>query len=744
MERPLPVPSQDRLPQQWSPSQESLASWRGQLPPGPPLSTATPVELPTLDFLGLFQIIARQKWLILLMLAAFLGLAILFLQNSPRIFESTGELEVRSSDPQVRPYETTQQEDLGSIDALKTVERNLQAPTLIGRMIQHHGLGESLKGSLASQIATISGHSNIQLVRGTRNVSISYRSPDPEYAQRVVKAYIEEFQKLRQEDKQRLEEASKEGLRKSEALFRQQLAEATQALEAFTKKHALLDLRTDGNIISDELADLSQRLNEAEAKRIELDKQLGSVSPSARLSELMEISSIAERNEIQSLLSTLHEKEAAFEALKKKRGPLHPEYRDAQSELETFTANMETAARKALVLLQRNYQQAREQEETYRSSLQQQQSEVTQREFIVRRYQELKNEADRLKTIHDGVVSKLYQTEVNAGLDTHIIIVREQPMLPEFPIWPNKPFILAGGMLVGLVSGLALAFALEALRRRVRTEADIHKLLPEANCLAILPPVKVRSPQDKIVLKHDPHSLAAEGFRNLRTSLHFRPEGEPKTLVFTSAQPGEGKSFCAINCATAYAMQGFQTLLIDADLRRPTLEETFLRGRNRGMTEYLRGRAEPTDICYPTQVQGLYLIPSGDLRPNPSELLAGQRLHELLVQASQFFEKIIIDSPPLLPVSDGLLLSGLADATCLVIRSNSTRKRDLTETRKLLRTTGQPIAGYILNGATQTQNNASYVNYLTKQQRLGLQERNMEAPTLPARAKDLSNKVALF
>ena len=123
--------------------------------------------------------------------------------------------------------------------------------------------------------------------------------------------------------------------------------------------------------------------------------------------------------------------------------------------------------------------------------------------------------------------------------------------------------------------------------------------------------------------------------------------------------------------------KGIKTLLVDGDLRCPSLEEVFLRGRNRGMTEFLRGRAEPQDICYPTQVNGLYFIPSGELRSNPAELLSGPRLGVLIEQASQYFDKIVIDGAPLVPVSDGLMLASHADATCLVVRSNTTKKNEL-------------------------------------------------------------------
>jgi Mrp family chromosome partitioning ATPase len=162
------------------------------------------------------------------------------------------------------------------------------------------------------------------------------------------------------------------------------------------------------------------------------------------------------------------------------------------------------------------------------------------------------------------------------------------------------------------------------------------------------------------------------------------------------------------------------------------------------MTDLLRGRAEPQDVCYPTQVKGLYFIPSGELRANPSELLAGPGLVKLLAQAAQFFDKIVIDSAPIVPVSDGLMLAGHADATCLVVRANTTKKKDLAKARQILNKTGHPLAGYILNGSLDGDAESSYVTYMSKQQRMNLKSKGDAVPALPARAEELSRNAALL
>jgi capsular exopolysaccharide synthesis family protein len=741
MERHLPVPVK---PNQSSQSY-SLVPSSGVVPPAPaaPVQGA-PVELPTLDFLGLFHTLARRKWIILAAMVFWVGLAVLFLKHSPEVFESVGELEVESEDMKISPFDPIRKQDFRSIDALKTVEHNLQSTDLIMRMIKNHDLESNLQGSQAMQIAQIQGRSTIQLVRGTRKVSISYRSKDPEFAKRVVDAYIEEFEAEEREARHAVQDGAKEDLAAREKELLDQLETATNSLKDYKEANAELDLRSDGNVIGTGLSDLMVRAAEARANRLDLEKQLGTAATVTDPKRLLEISSIATLPEIRDLRTTIREKAVAFETLKKTFGYKHQTYIEAETEIQQFESKLAEAARSALAGLKRDYNSAVEKEAAYSKASEQSRGQVAKREQVLVRIGELDSEIAGLQNVLDEVTTKLRETEVSSGLETTIIRVKQKPMIAELPIWPNKPFIMAGGLMLGMISGIALAFALEMLRRRIRDEGDVSKILSGVTCLSQVPATKIRTPQDNLIVANDPHSIGAESFRALRTSLYFRPQGEPKVVVITSANSGDGKSFCAMNCAAAYAMQGHQTLLVDGDLRCPSLEEVFLRGRNRGMTEFLRGRAEPQDICYPTQVNGLYFIPSGELRSNPSELLSGPRLEVLIEQASQYFDKIVIDSAPLVPVSDGLMLASHADATCLVVRSNTTKKNELHKVRQTLSKTGHPLAGYILNGVANGQSESTYVTYMSKQQRLNLKSKGDEVPALPARAEELSKKAAML
>ncbi len=732
MDRPLPAvppPPGSQPPTVYSPQ-------------GTPPQVAPPVELPSLDFLGLSSVLARRKWLILGITILTTALAILYLRHSPRVYQSTGLLKVEAEDAKLGPFDPVKSEDLTSIDALKTVELSLTSTSLLDRMITNHQLDKHLNGSQGAMIHQLSANSSISLVRGTRSVSISYRSTNPQFAKKVVDAYIAEFDAVQAEEKKALELTGIERLTEQETTLKQKLQAADQAVENFAKKHFNLELGSSRNAVNDTLSDLLNRLADARAQRVTLEKALGVKRP-MKTDEILKISAISQQADIQALLTDLRREQSAFDVLKEEKLSKHPEYQEAEKRIASARSQLDTAAQAALDAKWQEYASARDAEAAFEQDLQAQQGKVGERSQLVTEYKRLETEAASLRGVLDEVTARLRQTQVSLDLHAPVISVTQAPMVSEFPIWPNQPFILGGGLMAGLIGGVGLAFALEVLRRKIRDGGDVTKIFPQLPCLANLPSVRIRKPSESLVIANDPHSAAAEGFRALRTSLYFQSRGEPKIVLFTSANAGEGKSYTAMNCAAAYAMQGYQTLLIDGDLRCPSLEPIFLKGRNRGLSDFLRGRMEAHEVCYPTKVKGLYFIPSGDLRPNPSELLSSPALAELLAKGSQFFDKIVIDCAPLVPVSDGLMLARHSDATCLVVRANRSLKQELIQVRDILNKTGRPLAGYVLNDCEGGDAGSSYITYMSNQKRRNKLD-SQQQQALPAAPTPLSDKAAVL
>ncbi|HEX8279959.1 MAG TPA: CpsD/CapB family tyrosine-protein kinase, partial [Chthoniobacterales bacterium] len=213
----------------------------------------------------------------------------------------------------------------------------------------------------------------------------------------------------------------------------------------------------------------------------------------------------------------------------------------------------------------------------------------------------------------------------------------------------------------------------------------------------------------------EPHSATAESFRALRTSMYFTaPQGGYRTVAFTSALPGEGKSFCAINYAVALAQQGERTLLIDADLRLPTVGGVFLGADDtRGLSEVLLGESEMADTIQLTSVQNLSVLAAGRLLRNPAEVLARAPLADLLEIARTRFDRVVIDTAPVHAVSETLLLAAEAEAVCLVVRASKTASSVARRAFQRLREANAHVAGFVLNGLPAG-NGGYYYHYQAK------------------------------
>ncbi|GAB2974505.1 polysaccharide biosynthesis tyrosine autokinase [Nocardioides montaniterrae] len=278
------------------------------------------------------------------------------------------------------------------------------------------------------------------------------------------------------------------------------------------------------------------------------------------------------------------------------------------------------------------------------------------------------------------------------------VVPLDDAVLPTSPSSPNYRRNLLGGALLGLVLGYVAAIARRSLDRRVRYVADVEELVGKA-VLAVIPQMRSLNRQQHGGVDKSARGPGVEALRQLRTNLRFvdvdRP---PRSVVVTSANPGEGKSTVSANLARLLAAAGQPTLLVDADLRRPMIASLFGADAQAGLTQVLAGDLTMDDALLTTSETNLYLLPSGRIPPNPSELLGSQRMSHLLKELSKHY-LIVIDAPPLLPVADAGLLSGQVDGTLLVLAVGSTYKEQARLAAQRLNQVGGHLLGVVVNKA---------------------------------------------
>jgi capsular exopolysaccharide synthesis family protein len=316
-------------------------------------------------------------------------------------------------------------------------------------------------------------------------------------------------------------------------------------------------------------------------------------------------------------------------------------------------------------------------------------------------FDRIKREADNNQRLYDMVLKRLKDTELSGMLRTSNARVLDAARPNSAPIRPKVRNNLMLGLLLGLLGGLGLAFALEQLDTTVKSQADVEEKVG-VPFLGVLPHVAVERDApagdlDLYVFRH-PKSTVAEACRAVRTNLLFMSPDKPlRTMLVTSSGPREGKSTTAIATAIAMAQSGSRVLLVDTDMRRPRLHRALGVPNDKGVSSILVGDATLDDVVKSTEVPGLFLIPSGPIPPNPAELFHTAAFRDFVTTVSGRFERVIFDSPPVNAVADSAVLGTQVDGTLLVLRADATNKALARRAFKVLADVKAKVLGAVLN-----------------------------------------------
>ena len=352
-----------------------------------------------------------------------------------------------------------------------------------------------------------------------------------------------------------------------------------------------------------------------------------------------------------------------------------------------------------------------------RAALEKQKQEANQLNESAIEYSQLKRDVETYRTLYEGLMQKLKEAGVTAGLRSNNIRTVDRARVPTAPSEPNIPRNLAFALALGLTTGIGLAFLLEGIDNTVRTpeQAQAISALPSLGMIPLGSKNGTESTRKKLsvtsskeavelVTQSRPQSQMAESYRALRTSLLLTSLGAPpKVILVTSALPQEGKTTTSINCAIVLAQKGTRVLLIDADLRRPVIHKTLGIGPRIGLSNVLTGSTTLSQAVVRSGVlPTLFVLPAGTPPPNPAELLASSNMKDVLDELSEQYDHIVVDTPPTLSVTDAVVMSTRADAVVLVIRSGQTTKQALRRARDILMQVNARVCGVLLNAVDLT------------------------------------------
>lgn len=672
------------------------------------------------DLRGLYFALREKLWLLAIITAIGIAVAAVVVMRSKKIYAATTTIQIEEERQRVIRTDTRGMDGRSSEEEMKTIVENLESPALMLRLARHPELVKI--PAFSAEIAGIDSEPRLQaIVRGkvsvkirlgTRLIDITAEDESPVVAQKLSQLVVSEFMSASWESGAQDSRGAHEFLRQEADRLKQTLAKSEEALQRYKEQNQAVSLEEKQNIVVERLKDLNTKVTAAKAERLKIEtdraqlENLGEATPE-RLLMLPSIAGAAGVVEVQRKIS---EKEAELATLSLRYKPEHPKYVEAAGTLAGLKTDLGEAVLKAASLLSTAFDATKANEEKLEAALRGQERIALALSEMAIPYKSLARDVEADRTLYESLVARLKETNVAQGVSRFAVRVATPALLPERPVKPKKVLILLFGALGSLALAASGVLGAHVLDGSFKTIDQAERRLGLVSLAAI--PKQPRSVVAGSVLVKKPQSALAESFRTLRTSLRITgKDAGSHAVLFASAIPAEGKSFCAINCAVAFAQQGLRTLLIDADLRLPTVERILLKTQDEpGLSDLLLGHTHLGKAIHLTGIKNLSVMPAGKRVPNLAELFGRSELPAFLQGVAVGFDRVVIDSAPVLAVSDTLLLAPHAGTVCLVVRARTTPGPAAVRAVEKLRESGAKIAGFVLN-ALPIRNGGYYYHY---------------------------------
>lgn len=706
-------------------------------------SSHTPVFTPA----DLRKVIFKRKWLILAATLVGVALAVYYIVTTVPQYEAFARINIdlgRSTNIGVESlyqqsssfYEDpdtalqTQIQIMRSqtvaLDVIKSLDLYHKKPfSLI--FAKHPYNGQLTPDQRAMLVAMFQGATTINIVPNTELVDVYFTNSDPVIAMKAANAIVDSYT-------QRDLQSRFQGTTRISSWLAQQLSGLKKQVDAnqkslaqYVQKHDIMATGSQGSsLVTDSLSTVNSQLAQAQADRIV--KEARYKMALTRNPELLV--SVAPGTILGSLRGQQADLMVQAAQLRSKFGPEYPKVREINKQLASVQADIDTEINNLTKRFAEEYNTAVKTESLLQARLDVLKQEAYRENASAAQFDILKHSSESAAELYDALQLRLQEAGVTAGLNSNNVDVIDHATVPPHPVLPRKRSDLMFGLLGGLAGGFLLAFGLETfddtLQSSEETEAIAH--LPT---LAVIPhfslsknaPQRAGRPKllPDLVSYLDPHSLGAEAFRTLRSSILLSAiDQEPKILLVSSSFAEEGKSTVAANLAISFAQREERVLLVDTDLRRGTTHLKFGLSNRSGLSSVLARESGKEAYENPlADLPGLTVLSRGPIPPNPGEILASHAMEAILAQWRADYDRIILDSSPVLAVSDSLSLASQIDGVLILVRSGVTRKRALLRTCELLRRASARAIGTIVNDA-----DLRLENYYTYSKRYGYDYRS--------------------
>ncbi len=663
------------------------------------------------------RVILKRLWLIVGIFVLVVGVVGVATYRATPMYRATAILDIRQ--PTVLPGGLDPTEFLrgysNSQVYMNTQYALLRSRRIVETMVERRDLAgwDAFKGQSTRQIArSITGNIEVVPQRDTTLVAVTVVDPRKHIVHRIVNALVETFieeqakaqQTSMQDTIDRLETKWLEYAGKAELgnnQINRLFEENNTDRETFMEKleFARQRIQQKQSMIDGEVLDLARKrpfYDQIAAAMAEDDPQ------GEALKKLYQNPLVARDSSVMVIADSIRQLDRNIKVLVGEGGlgPKEPSVLALQRQRADQLARLQHQQREVLLAYYRNYELTQDTKIILERQLEEDEREFKSLSRIKLKFDESMVRIERDKAESDRY-NQLYEKLFSRSSDNLTPVkIEEQAEQPFAPFRPDKQMNMILGAIFGLLAGIGMAFFLEYMDDTIKTKEELQRIT-DAPLLGVIPNISAKRgdvAKKDLFAYNQPKSTISEAFRGVRTAISYSSEGkEARTFIVTSSGPKEGKTTIGINISTVMAYSGARTLLIDADLRKPRVHKSFELNNSRGLTNLIIGDASAEDLIQSTGLERLDVLSSGPIPPNPSELLGGTRMIEILEELQEKYDRILIDTPPIGAVTDAAVVGRIVDFVLLVVHAGKTRKKLIERGLEQLSQINVPVNGIILN-----------------------------------------------
>ncbi len=674
----------------------------------------------------------KRRWTVLTVAFVLTTLAVIGSYKTEPIFLAASRVQVEAETPLIQSLNDLYHGMSETDDAfLQTQLQVVQSDTLAWQTVEQLGLRNNESFVLPSAMAKLEPEAqkvrsisafksalSVELIPKTRIMVVGFESPDPRLAATVANALVNNYVDYNFRLKYDATRVASGWMEKQLDELKAKVEKSQQALVDYERRNALANSGGSGtqakqNVEEQTLSDVSKDLTVAQGERIQKESLYNQVR-----NDRAQIASLAHNDLLQSLEQKSSELKGLYTEVLAQYGPNFPKAVRLQQQIEENQTQIVREQNRVLERVHVDYVTALNREKLARVAVAEEKTILGHVNQLLVQHNILQRDFEANEQLYQNLIQRLKDATVSAGLRSTNIHQVDMALPPDHPVRPKKLLNIGVGLLAGLMLGIMLVFAQEALDHTVKSMEEVESLLaiPALGMIPILRGSRKRTaygllggnrnngPESSLhdvalaVAEH-PSSVFAEAYRSLRTSILLSlADHPPKTLLVTSAVAGDGKTVTSLNLAMALAQRKGPVLLVDADLRKMGISKILKCDMRKGLSTVLTGGHAADDVLQPYSLMpNLWILPAGPTPPSPADLLLSEKMAALLEKLSERFEQIIIDSPPVMAVTDATILSRLVDGVVIVAQGSRTSKTSLLRTCRTLEAAGARILGFILN-----------------------------------------------